>query len=96
MGSQKIARLNKVTAMLEGRSWTHRKLPLEVAKARVRLKDPGVEITQTLKCLNQGNGKEALAYFICDNFLTPIVVKWFTQKKSSQPDQNEAGELVKE
>lgn len=96
MGSQKIARLNKVTAMLEGRSWERRKLPLEVAKARVRLRDPGVEITQTLQCLNQGNGKEAMAYFLCDNFLTPLVVKWFTQKKSSQPHQEGGGELVKE
>ena len=75
MDSQKIAKLNKVTAMLEGRPRVARKLSLDVAKARLRLRDPGFEITQTLKSLNHGEGKEAATYFMFDNFLTPLIVK---------------------
>lgn len=83
MDSQKIAKLNKVRAMLEGRSRVARKLPLDVAKARLRLRDPGVEITKTLKSLNSGDAKESMAYFLCDNFLTPLIVKLVTKKESS-------------
>lgn len=88
MDSQKIAKLNKVTAMLEGRSSSARKLPLDVAKARLRLRDPGVEITQTLKSLNHGDAKEAMTYFLCDNFLTPFIVKLLSKKESSNPHLN--------
>ncbi|MDG4812394.1 hypothetical protein P8629_05190 [Hydrogenovibrio sp. 3SP14C1] len=88
MGSQKIAKLNQVTAMLEGRSRGARKLPLDVAKARLRLRDPGLEITQTLKSLNGGDTREAMAYFLCNNFLTPFLVKLISKKESSNPHLN--------
>lgn len=88
MDRQKIAKLNKVTAMLEGGSRVAKKLPLDVAKARLRLRDPGVEITQTLKSLNSGDTKEAITYFFCDNFLTPLIIKLVNKKESSNSHLN--------
>jgi hypothetical protein len=84
----KLTKLNSVTAMLEGRSRVPRKLPLEVAKARLRLRDPGVEMSQTLKSLNDGDAKEAMTYFLCDNFLTPLIVKLLSKKETSNPHLN--------
>jgi len=83
MGSQKIAKLNRLTAMLEGRSNVVQKRSLDIAKARLRLRDPGVDITKTLNGLNNGDTKEALAYFLCDNFLTPLIIKFISKKEPS-------------
>lgn len=79
MASQKVAKLAKVRSLLEGEQST-RKLSLETAKANFRACDPDLDIRSLLREANSGRSKEALVYFLCDNYLTPWLVKLLSSK----------------
>lgn len=70
-------KLSVVVSMLEGRDKNKNRLRLEEAKLRLLLNDPGFEISQELKFINQGRISDALISFIDRNLIIPTLVKLF-------------------
>lgn len=79
--TKKIVKMNNLLSMFDSKyNMRYKKLPLDVAKARLRVKDPGFELSNTMKGLNEGMGKIALAHFISDNFITPLIIKFLNKR----------------
>lgn len=70
-------KLSVVVSMLEGRDKNKKRLRLEEAKLRLLLNDPGFDVSNELKFINQGRIADALISFIDRNLIMPALVKLF-------------------
>ena len=76
MEKQKEAKLNKLTSMFErDHKLVIRKRSLAEAKQRVRQCDPQLNISGLLQGVNNKNNAETLIEFMCEIFLTPIIIR---------------------
>ncbi|MFK2822972.1 hypothetical protein ACOJTA_11775 [Malaciobacter sp. WC5094] len=78
---QKIEKLENLILLLEGQEKKLRRKPsLKSAKMRLRLNDPGFDISNTMTYLNTGSKKEMLISFLSDNYLTPFLIKLISSR----------------
>lgn len=73
--AQKIKKLEEVIYLLEGNQKPKKKLTLEAAKIRLKERDPGFDIKESISYLNKGSKKEILISFLNENYLTPYLIK---------------------
>ncbi|MGB6328529.1 MAG: hypothetical protein WBF48_06350 [Halarcobacter sp.] len=73
--AQKIKKLEEVICLLEGNQKPKKKLTLEAAKIRLKARDPGFDIKESISYLNKGSKKEILISFLNENYLTPYLIK---------------------
>lgn len=69
-------KLNLVVSMLNGRG-DKKSLRLEEAKLKVLLNDPGFEIANELKLVNQGKFSHAIVSIVNKALIMPILTKIF-------------------
>ena len=72
-------KLGVVVSMLEGKHGDKKRLRLEEAKLKLLLNDPGFDISQELKFINQGRIGDALVNFIDKAFIRPTLMKLFVR-----------------
>ena len=78
---QKIEKLENLILLLEGQEKKLRRKPsLKSTKMRLRLNDPGFDISNTMTYLNTGSKKEMLISFLSDNYLTPFLIKLISSR----------------
>ncbi|MFP4331882.1 MAG: hypothetical protein ACLFQJ_01150 [Campylobacterales bacterium] len=76
MESQKKAKLIKLLMSFEGKSRPKpKKISLQEAKKELIKKDLDIDISTMLQELNYGRRDEALIGVLCDNLLTPLLLK---------------------
>lgn len=81
MEKQKKAKLDKLTSLFEpDRKLVIRNRSLAEAKQRVIQCDPQINISGLLQGVNHRNNKEALIEFMCENFLTPLIIRLLSKK----------------